>query len=236
MSLFDRAQAIKQQQNAAALAQQDAAIDKAKAFWDRVDGIKQLNAQRNGAYAEFMANTGYNPDVPFPFTLSPGNDPNNDVPTIAPSKPRSPSAPAVAADPVSPATFDYLNADLAKYYGMSKNTAYQEALENTSYQRAMKDMKAAGLNPAVMFGSGRANGAGSSVYPSSASSGGGYSRRSGGKSSGNGKLFSSSAYGAIAAIGGLIGIATTKKPDGFWIGSSTAQGAMNLLNAVHENK
>lgn len=116
---------------------------------------------------------------------------------------------------------------------MSKTTAYQEALENTSYRRAMADMKAAGLNPSVMFGSGRAQGAGSVGYPSEVSSGGGYSRRSGG-SSGSGKLFSSSAYGAISAIGGLAGIAATGKPDGFWIGSQVTQGALNLLNAFYK--
>ena len=52
-------------------------------------------------------------------------------------------------------TFDYINADLARQYGMSPETAYQEALSNTSYQRSVKDMQAAGLNPAALFGAGR---------------------------------------------------------------------------------
>lgn len=47
---------------------------------------------------------------------------------------------------------NYLNADLAKAYGMDRNTAYQEALSNTAYSRAVHDMQSAGLNPAVLFG------------------------------------------------------------------------------------
>ena len=34
----------------------------------------------------------------------------------------------------------YLNAELAEAYGMSKETAYSEALSNTAYQRAVKDL------------------------------------------------------------------------------------------------
>ena len=235
---WNRVAGIKQQQNAAVLLQQDASIGKAADFWNRVEGIQNLEQQRNGAYHEFQNAIGHNPDVPVPFTLSPGNTPTESpvfVPSVSGSGSGSgSSAKGVASSPVTPAVFDYLNADLAKYYGMSKSTAYQEALENTAYQRAMKDMKAAGLNPAVMFGSGRANGAGSNVYPSSGGSGGSYSRRSGGSSS-KGDLFSPGVYGAISAIGGLIGIATTKKPDGYWIGSSVSQGAMHLMNAAYKN-
>ena len=61
---------------------------------------------------------------------------------------------------------DYVHADLAKAYGMDASTAYQEALSNTSYQRSIDDMRAAGLNPAVMFGAG-ASGASTSVYGAS---------------------------------------------------------------------
>lgn len=127
---------------------------------------------------------------------------------------------------------EFINADLAKYYGMSKSTAYQEALLNTAYQREVADMKAAGLNPSVLYSAGRASGADTSLYASDASrSGSGGSRgRSGGYS--NQKLFSSSAYAAIQAIGGLIGLGTTKRPDGFWIGSQTAKGAMGLLDSL----
>lgn len=145
----------------------------------------------------------------------------------------SSNAHSLVALPQKKAVVEFINADLAKHYGMTEATAYQEALSNTAYQRAVKDMKEAGLNPAVMFGSGRAQSANASIYASDERSGsGGYSRRYGSRSSGNGKLFSGSAYSAIQAIGGLIGMATTKRPDGFWIGSQTAKGAMGLLDAV----
>lgn len=152
-------------------------------------------------------------------------DPNNPSP-----RPYTPSAPRLSSSPASKAVVDFLNADLAKHYGMSKTTAYQEALLNTAYQREVADMKAAGLNPAVLYSAGRASGADTSLYPSDASRSGGSRRRSGGYS--NKKLFSSSAYAAIQAIGGLIGLGTTKRPDGFWIGSQTAKGAMGLLDSL----
>lgn len=137
-----------------------------------------------------------------------------------------PAAPAPSAQ-----SLDYLDADLAKYYGMSKETAYSEALSNTAYQRAVKDMQAAGLNPAVLFGAGRASTADGVSYPRSASgSGGSQSRHSGG--SGKSYLFSQGAYGAISAAAGLVGMAATKNPTGFWIGSQTAKGIMGALNSV----
>lgn len=237
---LNRAAAIRQQQNAAALAQQDASIAKGAAFWDNLPSAFQSFYDHQYAAQDAAIQRGQEFGALGVLGLVPGNTPS-ESPTLVSSRSggasgSGSSAKSVASSPVSPAAFEYLNADLAKYYGMSKSTAYQEALENTAYQRAMKDMKAAGLNPAVMFGSGRANGAGSNVYPSSGGSGGSYSRRSGGSSrSRSGDLFSPGIYGAISAIGGLIGIATTKKPDGFWIGSSVSQGAMQLMNAAYKN-
>lgn len=60
---------------------------------------------------------------------------------------------------------DYLNADLARHYGMDAATAYQEALANTSHQREVKDLQAAGLNPVLSTRYGGSSGvSGASVY------------------------------------------------------------------------
>lgn len=74
-------------------------------------------------------------------------------------------------------SWDYLNADLAKQYGMSRETAYQEALANTGYQRSVADMQAAGLNPAAIFGAGsgsQASGVGYVSVDSPSGGGSGY--------------------------------------------------------------
>lgn len=130
-------------------------------------------------------------------------------------------------------SLDYLNADLAKYYGMSKETAYSEALSNTAYQRAVKDMQAAGLNPAVLFGAGRASTAdGVSVIRSASSgSGGGSSRRSSGGASAK-HVFDNGAYGAISTAAGLVAAVATKNPGNFWIGSTAAKGVMGAINSL----
>lgn len=60
---------------------------------------------------------------------------------------------------------DYLNADLARHYGMDASTAYMEALANTSHQREVKDLVAAGLNPVLSTRYGGSSGvSGASVY------------------------------------------------------------------------
>lgn len=128
------------------------------------------------------------------------------------------------------AAIDYINADMAKHYKMGKASAYQEALANTSYQRAVADMKAAGLNPAVIFGAGRGAGASSSVYASSGRSGGSSGR--GYYNQQSDKAFSTSEYSLLSTIGGLIGIALTGRPDGYWVGSQTTQGAMALIDVL----
>lgn len=151
----------------------------------------------------------------------------------SPSKPKTSGGSVPSASGDSAKALDYLNADLAKYYGMSPETAYNEALSNTAYQRAVKDMQAAGLNPAVLFGAGRASAADGVNYIHSASGGSGGSGR--GYSSGKGKsgyLFSQGAYGAISAAAGLVGMVFSKNPTGFWIGSQTAKGIMGALNSL----
>lgn len=151
--------------------------------------------------------------------------------------PSGPTFSALTADKVGsqPQIYDYLDAPWASAYGMSKETAYSEAMENTAYRRSVSDMQKAGLNPAVIFGAGNGYTAGSPSYISSARSGGsGSGRRSGSrgsKSNQNGKFFSGSAYSIISALGGIVGAAATHSAGGYWIGTSLAQGAMSALNA-----
>lgn len=153
----------------------------------------------------------------------------------APATPAAPSAPSEGA-PSQPQLADYFDAPWASAYGMSKETAYAEAMENTAYRRSVTDMQKAGLNPAVIFGAGNGYTAGSPSYVSSAGSSGsggsGYSRRSSGSGKSSGKLFSSSAWSTLCVLGGLAGMAATGSVSGYWIGTTLAQGAMSAANLL----
>lgn len=95
---------------------------------------------------------------------------------------RSGSGSFSSGDSSIPSTVpDYLNADLARHYGMDAATAYSEALANTSHQREVKDLQAAGLNPVLSTRYGGASGvSGASVYapaPEASSSSGAVSAK-----------------------------------------------------------
>lgn len=214
------------------------------------EGLKQrLNnaASRGissaGAFAKFYHGLPGNPLTPgglkqrIDNTSSSGRALSTLGGSIGPSAATSVASRAAASDPQSPATFDYLDAPWASAYGLSKETAYLEAMENTGYQRSVADMKRAGLNPAVIFGSGGGYAAGAPAFVSPGSgsgSGSGRRRSSGGKSSG--KMFSGSAYSVMSALGGIVGAAATKTAGGYWLGTSLAQGAMSALSLLTGHK
>lgn len=174
----------------------------------------------------------------------------------APSVPSAPSGPSVPSGPASNSwdtysyldngsigassakSWDYLNADLAKQYGMSRETAYQEALANTGYQRSVADMQAAGLNPAAIFGAGsgyQASGVGYVSADSPSGGGSGYiaqigvSRRgTSGKAQTDYNL-TGKQYALIQLLGAGVGALATKSFGGALSGAAIGRYVAQYL-------
>lgn len=131
-------------------------------------------------------------------------------------------------------SWDYYEAPLAEKYGFGKATAYQEALANTSYRREMEDMRRAGLNPSVIYGSHSSSGADSNIYPREGSSGGsggsgGSGRRYRGGNSGKYVFSGGAYYGAMFAAGTVAAIATHNAGVGMAVAGLTGT-ALKAIN------
>lgn len=127
-------------------------------------------------------------------------------------------------------TWSYYEAPIAEYYGFGKETAYQEALANTAYRREMTDMKKAGLNPSVIYGSHNSSGADSSIIPrSSSGGGGGGSRHRYGKVAQKG-ISKTAYYGiqlAATGIGAMLG-----GRGGAFVGATVGRTAAQLIGSL----
>lgn len=155
-----------------------------------------------------------------PYVNNPGGA-NYPVPGVTPSQGTS----QYYNNYSSARSFEYVNAELAKHYKMNKATAYNEAMANTAYQRAVVDMQQAGLNPAAIFGAGRASSAGSG-YASGGSSGG-FSSASG---AAKGNQLPGWIYYGVQALAQIVGSVATHSFSG---GYAASQIASTLLKAFN---
>lgn len=153
------------------------------------DPLREFGAAAKSVFNDFVY--GLRPAKQNP------NLPGGEPPSSAKPLPR-PFSP-IDSSPAGPAPINYLNAELAKHYGMSAQTAYAEAMSNTAYQRAVADMKAAGLNPALLAQSGYAQPASGGFAGSLASGSSGY-RSSGPGSSAKSVSDNSGVWQAIASL------------------------------------
>lgn len=135
-------------------------------------------------------------------------------------------------------SWDYLNADLARQYGMSRETAYQEALSNTGYQRSVSDMQAAGLNPSAIFGAGsgyQASGVGYVSAASPSSGGSGYVAQTGVSRHGSSAKaqtdynLTGKQYALIQLLGAGLGALTTKSFAGALSGAALGRYVAQYL-------
>ena len=139
---------------------------------------------------------------------------NPKVPDVESGDDPPPPTYSIPSTPVLP---EYINAEFAKHYGMDVATAYQEALANTAHQREVRDLIAAGLNPALSARYSGASGvSGASVMESS--SRGSFARSEDGSSS-------LKLLGTIAILAGTVaGIASKNPKIGF--------GVTNAISAI----